>query len=103
MHQFQELSTALPKCFICTPNEAGLSEIQDRDGNRIGHIHWQIPQVSIYEEYEYFDEVVEAIGRDRFNWENGLQTINEARASEDPPIPELEPADVFENDQAAPF
>lgn len=65
MREFQELSLALPKCSICSPEE-GRSKILDRRGEWIGTIHWRRPEIHLYTSYEYFDEVMEALGPDKF-------------------------------------
>lgn len=66
MYELQKLTLALPRCLICQPNDAGCSWIIDKDGGKVGDINWHIPQIMIYEGYEYADEVIEAIGKEKF-------------------------------------
>lgn len=84
MREFQKLSLALPKCLICKP-ENGCSFIIDREGNKVGDVHWQIPQITIYEDYEYCNEVVEAIGKGKFAEPEEFKVRKQAPVEGDPP------------------
>lgn len=65
MHCFQDLAMALPKCKITAPEE-NLSWILDKEGGRIGDINWETASIGIYEGYEYFEAVVNSIGKNKF-------------------------------------
>jgi len=73
----RDLFTALPNSYITEPThinkETGnqepniISWIKDRQGETIGSIDWQKSEITIFEEYEYSDEVMQSIGEQKFS------------------------------------
>jgi|GEM_PF-3084444 len=73
----KDLFTVLPNSYITKPihknswtgnkEATTVSWILDRDGERIGSINWEAATVTIFDSYEYSEEVAEAIGKDKFS------------------------------------
>ena len=66
MKAFHELALSMPKCKITTPKE-NVSWILDRENNKVGDINWEVPRISIYREYKYYNEVIDNIGKEKFS------------------------------------
>jgi len=76
MSALKDIYTALPNSNITKPvhkNSATankepnmISWIRDRTGNDIGAVRWDEGTVTIFESYEYSDEVMQAIGAEKF-------------------------------------
>lgn len=62
MAEFQKISSAMSRCKISIP-KGGVSFILDRKNEKVGEINWQTVSISIYEGYEYCDEVLERLGK----------------------------------------
>lgn len=62
MAEFQKLSSAMSRCKISIP-EGGVSFILDRTNEKVGEINWHTVSISIYDDYEYCDEVLQRLGR----------------------------------------
>lgn len=64
---FLDIAKALPKSYIeANKNHAQTWHIIDKDKQAIGDINLELGRVTIYESYEYSDQVVEAIGAEKF-------------------------------------
>lgn len=61
MRLIQKVSFALPKSFVCAPDDAGVMYIQDSTGDRIAHIHIRDGTFTIYDDYEYCEQVIQAL------------------------------------------
>lgn len=61
MRALQKLTFALPRCRIKPSDFPGRQDIVDRDGTPVGDIHWASGVISIYEHYEYCDEVLKSL------------------------------------------
>lgn len=61
MRLIQKVSFALPKTYIDAPDDAGVMYIYDQKGNEIAHIHMREGFFTIYDEYEYCEQVIEAL------------------------------------------
>lgn len=61
--EFVDLGKVLPKCLITLPKE-NKSWIVDSEGSKIGAIHWGIPRITFFKDYEHIDAVIDRLGRD---------------------------------------
>jgi hypothetical protein len=66
MKSFHELALSMPKCKITPPKE-NVSWILDRENKKVGDINWEVPRISIYKEYQYYSEVIDNIGKEKFS------------------------------------
>lgn len=66
MKALMDLTIAMPKCSVKKP-EDGISLIKDTNMNTVAHIDWNQSQIVVYNDYEFADELIEAIGKDRFD------------------------------------
>lgn len=66
MKAIMDLAIAMPKCSVKKP-EDGISLIKDTRMNTVAHIDWNQAHIMIYDDYEYVDEVIESIGKERFD------------------------------------
>lgn len=62
MYEFQKLSSAMSRCKITAP-QGNISYILDRENEKVGEINWLEISITIYESYEYADEVLERLGK----------------------------------------
>lgn len=62
MNEFQKLSSAMSRCKITAP-QGNISYILDSDNQKVGEINWFEVSITIYESYEYADEVLERLGK----------------------------------------
>jgi len=65
MKSLQDLTVALPKCYILAPDDADVSWILDRDDNKVAHIIWPTAEIYLHSEYVHVERVIDSIGRDR--------------------------------------
>lgn len=76
INAFKDLFMAMPSSRITEPiyychehkkeKPSIYSEIVDKSGNNIGLIDWKNGVIEIFDSYEYADEVMESIGKDKF-------------------------------------
>lgn len=62
LKEFTKLAMALPKARI-TEAKNNVSFIIDRNGNKIGDVHFQMATITIYDDYEHCDAVLERLGK----------------------------------------
>lgn len=65
MKALQDLTLALPKCYIKPPDDANISWIVDRNKNKVAHIRWNTAEIYLHSEYKHVESVIDSIGRDR--------------------------------------
>lgn len=63
--EITELAKALPKCGLQAAGET-CCWITDKNGHRVGSVHFDIGQVVIFDNYEHSDQVRAAIGKEKF-------------------------------------
>lgn len=61
MRLIQKVSFALPKTYIDAPDDAGVMYIYDQNANEIAHIHVREGFFTIYDDYEYCEQVIDAL------------------------------------------
>lgn len=61
LYTMMKIALALPKCSLRPPNGAGCQFIIDHKGRRVGHVHWQLMEFAIYEEYEHHQSVIDRL------------------------------------------
>lgn len=63
LSELKTLAEALPKASITEPAE-GYSWILDTNGAKIGAVHWDMAQITLFTDYEHIDLVAERIGNE---------------------------------------
>lgn len=76
-----QLAKALPKCGLQATKNENFCWIIDRQGQKVGSVHFSEGIVNIFETYEYVDQVREAIGEERFE-----DIRQEFEISDEPPV-----------------
>lgn len=91
VREFKTLALALPKCYISKPSGC-CSWIMDKNKTKIGSIHWGDARITVFQEYEYSEEVIEAIGKTKFK--NSIRHFDPDKdlpiEKEPPPLPDVE-------------
>jgi len=63
--ELMELAKALPKCGLLATGE-NYCWIIDKNGHKVGSVHFDTSEVVIFDKYKYSDQVREAIGEAKF-------------------------------------
>lgn len=61
MRMIQKISLALPNSFLEAPDDMGRVYIKDKNGDRIADIDIRSGDFTIYDEYEYCEQVIESL------------------------------------------
>ena len=61
MRLIQKISLALPNSFLEAPDDVGRVYIQDKNGERIADIDIRNGDFTIYDEYEYCQQVIDSL------------------------------------------
>lgn len=61
MRMIQKISLALPNSFLEAPDDTGRVYIQDKNGERIADIDIRSGEFTIYDEYEYCQQVIDSL------------------------------------------
>jgi len=54
---------AVPKSYLDVPEGSGVQYVCDKNGERIGHIHWRMKEIVVYDDYEHAVHVCDSIQR----------------------------------------
>jgi len=61
MRMIQKVSLALPNTHLKSPDDTGRAYIVDRNGDWVGDIDFREAVFTIYEDYEYCQQVIESL------------------------------------------
>lgn len=61
MRMIQKISLALPNSYLKAPDEVGRVYVEDRNGNTIADIDFRNGEFTIYDDYEYCEQVIDAL------------------------------------------
>ena len=61
MRMIQKVSLALPNTHLKAPDDKGRFYIVDKNGDRVGDIDIREAIFTIYEDYEYCEQVIESL------------------------------------------